>query len=86
MTILDGADLNTINKIGFYAINNPLNAPSGILNWWVNMIVLNTGGSDAYAMQILIPHVSTVNPDIYIRISVASKWEDWHKLSATSVE
>ena len=86
MNVSDGSDLNTINKVGFYSINNPVNAPSEILDWWVDMIVLNTGGTDTYVMQMLIPHVKNIKPDIYIRVSTNSTWGGWYKFSATSVE
>ena len=66
-------------------MNKPLHAPEEILDWWVDIIVLNTGGSNAYALQILIPHVFGVKPDIYIRISAASKWQNWHKVSVSLV-
>lgn len=86
MNVSNGSDLNTINKVGFYSINNPVNAPSEILDWWVDMIVLNTGGTDTYVMQMLIPHVKNIKPDIYIRVSTNSTWDGWYKFSATSVE
>lgn len=85
MIALNEYDLDLLNKVGFYSVHKPLHAPGEILDWWVDIIVLNTGGTDAYALQILIPHVSGVKPDIYIRISAASKWENWYKVSVSLV-
>ena len=85
MITLNEYDLDLLNKFGFYSVNKPLHAPEEILDWWVDIIVLNTGGTDAYALQILIPHVSVVKPDIYIRISAASEWKNWYKVSVSLV-
>ena len=77
MIISDRTDLNTIVDVGFYSVNNPINAPSGYTDW-CNVIVLQAGGNITYPMQILIKHSQGNTPYICIRIATKNVFSDWH--------
>lgn len=75
-------DLNTIVDVGFYSVNNPVNAPSGYVGW-CNIIVMQAGGNPKYPMQILLRHSSGVTPYICVRIAVNNIFSNWHVFTPT---
>ena len=77
MIISEDTDLNTIVDVGFYSVKNPINAPSGYVNW-CNVIVLQAGGNTAYPMQILIRHSTGNIPYICIRLAMENVFSDWY--------
>lgn len=85
MIVSSGTDLNTIVDVGFYSVNNPVNAPSGYVGW-CDIIVMQAGGNPEFPMQILLRHSSGVAPYICVRIAVNNIFSNWHVFTPTETD
>lgn len=83
MIVSTGTDLNTITNVGFYSVNNPVNAPSGYIGW-CNIIVMRAGDNPEFTMQILLRHASNVTPYICVRIATSNVFSNWHVFTPTT--
>lgn len=68
-----GYNLNNLTDTGFYIVQNPNNAPSGISDW---CYVVNIPYSSNYTLQLLAPFSS--NRVFYRR--KYSSWQEWNEL------